>query len=46
MYEGWGAGLLFQSNIELTIAPVQAALDRIERIRDAAKTNAARAPAI
>lgn len=42
MYEGWGARLLFQRNIELTIPLVRNALTRIERIRDAAKDNAAR----
>lgn len=42
MYEGWGAKLLFQRSIELTIPQMTTALNRIERIRDAAKTEAAR----
>jgi hypothetical protein len=42
MYEGWGAKLLFQRNIELTIPQVAGALIRIERIRDAAKTDTAK----
>jgi len=42
MYEGWGAKLLFQRNIELTIPQVANALARIERIRDTAKTDSAK----
>lgn len=43
MYEGWGAKMLFQRNMELTIPKVAEALGRIERIRDAARTESTRA---
>lgn len=42
MYEGWGARLLFQRNLELTIPQVQNALTRVGRIRDSAKTDESR----
>jgi hypothetical protein len=42
MYEGWGAKMLFQRTIELTLPQVRAALGRVERIRDGAKDDAAR----
>ena len=42
MYEGWGAKLLFQRDIELTIPQVRNAMARVERIRDAAKNDASR----
>ena len=44
MYEGWGAKLLFQRTIELTQPEMRTALVRVERIRDAAKDDAARKP--
>ena len=42
MYEGWGARLLFQRTIELTVPRVRRALSLVEGIRDAAKDEAAR----
>jgi hypothetical protein len=42
MYEGWGAKLLFQRTIELTVPLMRTAVSRVERIRDAAKDEAAR----
>lgn len=42
MYEGWGAKMLFQRTIELTLPQMRTALNRVERIRDAAKDEAAR----
>jgi hypothetical protein len=42
MYEGWGAKMLFQRTIELTLPQMRTALSRVERIRDAAKDEAAR----
>jgi hypothetical protein len=45
MYEGWGAMLLFQRDIELTMPLLNArngALDRVGRIRDAMKDASAR----
>ena len=42
MYEGWGAKMLFQRNLELTIPQVRNAVSRVERIRDAAKSDDAR----
>jgi hypothetical protein len=42
MYEGWGAKMLFQRTIELTEPQMRTALSRVERIRDAAKDEAAR----
>ncbi|MGD1084676.1 MAG: hypothetical protein ABSA47_07990 [Verrucomicrobiota bacterium] len=42
MYEGWGAKLLFQRAIETTLPQMRSALSRVERIRDAAKDDAAR----
>ncbi len=42
MYEGWGAKMLFQRNLELTIPLIRNALTRVERIRDAAKIDSAR----
>ena len=42
MYEGWGAKMLFQRTIELTQPQMRTALSRVERIRDAAKIEAAR----
>ena len=42
MYEGWGAKMLFQRTIELTQPQMRTALSRVERIRDAAKDEAAR----
>lgn len=44
MYEGWGAKMLFQRTIEVTVPLVRTALARVERIRDAAKDDAARKP--
>jgi hypothetical protein len=41
-YEGWGAKLLFQRTIELSIPQVGAAMGRIGRIRDAATDDNAR----
>ncbi|CAN5456409.1 hypothetical protein BH10ACI2_BH10ACI2_19360 [soil metagenome] len=41
-YEGWGAKLLFQRNLELTMPQMRNAMTRVERIRDAAKTDEAR----
>ena len=41
-YEGWGAKLLFQRTMELTLPQVRTALSRFERIRDAATDEAAR----
>lgn len=42
MYEGWGARLLFQRNLELTIPQMKNAQTRIEKIRDTAKTDDSR----
>jgi hypothetical protein len=42
MYEGWGAKMLFQRTIELTQPQMRTALSHVERIRDAAKDEAAR----
>jgi hypothetical protein len=42
MYEGWGARLLFQRNLELTMPHMRSALTRVERIRDASKTDETR----
>jgi hypothetical protein len=42
MYEGWGAKMLFQRTIELTQPQMRTAVSRVERIRDAAKDEAAR----
>ena len=42
MYEGWGAKMLFQRAIEVTVPLVRTAMNRVERIRDAAKDDAAR----
>jgi hypothetical protein len=42
MYEGWGAKMLFQHTIELTLPQMSTAISRVERIRDAAKDEAAR----
>jgi hypothetical protein len=42
MYEGWGAKMLFQRTIETTLPQMRTALSRVERIRDAAKDEAAR----
>jgi len=41
-YEGWGAMLLFQRDIELSMPLMQAALKRVGQIRDAMKDPAAR----
>jgi hypothetical protein len=41
-YEGWGAMLLFQRDMELSMPLTQAALKRVGRIRDAMKDPAAR----
>jgi len=41
-YEGWGAHLLFQRTMELSIPEMGKALSGVERIRDAAKDDAAR----
>jgi hypothetical protein len=41
-YEGWGAKLLFQRTIELSLPQMRTALGRFERIRDAAPGDAAR----
>ncbi len=41
-YEGWGAKLLFQRTIELTIPEMRAALGHVDHIRDAATDDAAR----
>ena len=41
-YEGWGAKMLFQRTIETTLPQMHAALTRVERIRDAARDDAAR----
>ena len=41
-YEGWGAKLLFQRTIELSMPQMRTALGRFERIRDAAPDDAAR----
>ena len=42
MYEGWGARLLFQRTIETTLPLLRAAIGHVERIRNAAKDDAAR----
>ncbi|MFT3744521.1 MAG: hypothetical protein QM785_09505 [Pyrinomonadaceae bacterium] len=42
MYEGWGARLLFQRNLELTMPQMRTAQARVEKIRDAAKSDEAR----
>lgn len=42
MYEGWGAKMLFQRTIEVTLPLMQTALDRVERIGEGAKDEAAR----
>jgi hypothetical protein len=42
MYEGWGAKMLFQRTIELTLPQMRTSLNRVELIRDAAKDEAAR----
>jgi hypothetical protein len=42
MYEGWGAKLLFQRTIELSVPQVQAALGRVERIAASRTDPAAR----
>ena len=42
MYEGWGAKMLFQRNIELIMPQMRNAQSRVERIRDTAKTDDAR----
>jgi hypothetical protein len=42
MYEGWGAKLLFQRTIETTLPQMRNALGRVERIRDAAKSESMR----
>ena len=42
MYEGWGARLLFQRNLELTMPQVQNALTRVGRIRDAVRSSESR----
>lgn len=42
MYEGWGAKMLFQRTIETTLPHMRTALGRVERLRDAAKGEAAR----
>ncbi|MEQ1604314.1 MAG: hypothetical protein ABL999_05540 [Pyrinomonadaceae bacterium] len=42
MYEGWGARLLFQRNLELTMPQMRNAQTRIEKIRDSAKTDDSR----
>jgi len=42
MYEGWGAMLLFQRDIELSMPLMQSALGRVGRIRDAMKDASAR----
>jgi hypothetical protein len=42
MYEGWGAKMLFQRTIEVTLPQVRTALSRVERIKDAGKDEAAR----
>jgi hypothetical protein len=39
-YEGWGAKLLFQRTIELSLPQMRTALGRVGRIRDAAKDEA------
>jgi hypothetical protein len=41
-YEGWGAKLLFQRTVELSMPQLSAALGRIGRIRDAATDESAR----
>jgi hypothetical protein len=41
-YEGWGARLLFQRDIELSMPQITAAVDRVGRIRDSMKDDAAR----
>ena len=42
MYEGWGARLLFQRNLELTIPQMKNTQSRVEKIRDTAKTDDSR----
>jgi len=42
MYEGWGARLLFQRNLELTMPQMRNAMSRVEKIRDTAKTDDSR----
>jgi hypothetical protein len=42
MYEGWGAKMLFQRNLELSMPHMRNALTRIEKIRDTGKTDEAR----
>jgi hypothetical protein len=42
MYEGWGARLLFQRNMEVTLPRARTALSLVEMIRGSAKTDAAR----
>ena len=42
MYEGWGARLLFQHTIELTLPQMRRAVSLVNGIRDAAKDSAAR----
>jgi hypothetical protein len=41
-YEGWGAKLLFQRTIELSLPQMRMAISRVERIRDAMTDEAAR----
>lgn len=43
-YEGWGAKLLFQRTMELSIPLVRTAMGRVERIRDAVADGASRKP--
>jgi hypothetical protein len=42
MYEGWGARLLFQRDMEVTLPRARVALSLVEMIRGSAKTDAAR----
>ena len=42
MYEGWGARLLFQHTIELTLPQMRRAVSLVNGLRDAAKDAAAR----
>jgi hypothetical protein len=42
MYEGWGAKMLFQRDIELTLPRMDSALSRVQQIAAAAKDDAAR----
>jgi hypothetical protein len=42
MYEGWGAKMLFQRTIEMTLPQMRTALSRVDGIRDAVKDEVAR----